>query len=365
MHIQPRKHLHSTRLTRLCFNAYASITRYYNVFRVYIEPLVQPFLPQWSAIKNRARVQKVNRLGQGFVQLQIKTPRKWKGFRPGQFVQLGIFKQGAELRRIFSISSSPAQFLKSRTIELTIQVRKNGRVTPWIFDRFKVGGVVTLSRASGDFILDPTKPALMIAGGYGLTPFLSFLGSSRDEPALLLHYSKNPSVFDGLFAPLNPADFRRMNTTQRGRFSKEDLQTLCPDYLTRDIYLCGPEAMIEDVSRLLLALGCKSERIHAERFSPPRSNAESDITLGGESASLHFEKSDRHIQASKRPILELAEEAGLRAQFGCRMGVCDQCKCKKKSGLVYNLRTQRVSDSGPEEIKICVSVPINHVVLDL
>ena len=67
----------------------------------------------------------------------------------------------------------------------------------------------------------------------------------------------------------------------------------------------------------------------------------------------------------KKTLLELAEEEGLTPVSGCRQGICHQCICKKKQGRVYNTKTQEYSDSGPEEIQLCLSVPVGTVELEL
>ena len=70
------------------------------------------------------------------------------------------------------------------------------------------------------------------------------------------------------------------------------------------------------------------------------------------------------LQAS-HSLLELAEQNGLKPLAGCRVGVCHQCKCTKKSGVVLNTLTGQYSDTGREDIQLCVSVPVNDVVLDV
>ncbi len=331
--------------------------------RVFAEPLLQPIFPTWSALRNRARVQKIESIGDNYVRLCLKTPFGWGSFHPGQHVQMGVVKNGAQLLRCFSISSSVQRFRKERTIDLTIQVQNQGQVTPWIKRFLKVGHTVTLSKASGDFIIDSKRPALLIAGGSGVTPFHSFIAGTPSRPTVLLHYSKNPSLFSNHKHSEN-LNVQRFDTSKRGRFSLEDLETHCPDFRTFEIYLCGPGNMIEHVRAVLLEQDCDPKQIHTEYFGtvPKNDNwtAESDGTL------VHFSKSGAKAFGDKRNLLELAESVGLKPVFGCRIGVCHQCKCSKKQGVVYNTRTQQYSDSGEEDIQLCVSIPVfNDVVINL
>ena len=48
-------------------------------------------------------------------------------------------------------------------------------------------------------------------------------------------------------------------------------------------------------------------------------------------------------------------ERGDPVNYGCKMGICHQCQCKKKSGVVKNIRTGEISDRGEELIQLCVS----------
>jgi ferredoxin len=64
-------------------------------------------------------------------------------------------------------------------------------------------------------------------------------------------------------------------------------------------------------------------------------------------------------------LLEQAERAGLRPEFGCRRGICHTCSRRKTAGRVKNLSTGEVSTSEDEEIQICVSAPVGDVVVDL
>ena len=65
------------------------------------------------------------------------------------------------------------------------------------------------------------------------------------------------------------------------------------------------------------------------------------------------------------PLLEQAEDAGLSPDHGCRMGICNTCSCHKGEGVVRNVITGATSSAGEEQIRICVSVPVGDVVLDL
>jgi stearoyl-CoA 9-desaturase NADPH oxidoreductase len=87
----------------------------------------------------------------------------------------------------------------------------------------------------------------------------------------------------------------------------------------------------------------------------------------GEAAdgTVRFLRSERTVPIAAGTLLEQAEAAGLTPEFGCRMGICRTCKCRKSAGAVRNLLTGEVSDEEDEDIQLCVSAPVGDVALEL
>ena len=121
--------------------------------------------------------------------------------------------------------------------------------------------------------------------------------------------------------------------------------------------------MITAARKELKRLNFNDSHIHYEFFGPePVDNAQTG------SANILFSKSHKQIsvtESNNKTLLTLAEEENTSPVSGCRMGVCHQCICQKKSGVVYNQKTQTYSDTGHQEIQLCISVPVGDVVLDL
>jgi len=121
--------------------------------------------------------------------------------------------------------------------------------------------------------------------------------------------------------------------------------------------------MIQEARKVLNNLGVVKDNIHFEFFGAAPVELK-DNTQG----AVHFQTSDKVWVNGEGPqgnLLEQAEELGLKPVSGCRIGVCHQCICKKQSGVVYNSKTKTYSDTGQEEIQLCVSVPVADVVLAL
>ena len=305
--------------------------------------------------------------------LVIKPNKHWLGFNAGQFLELTVEKDGAWVSRYFSISSSPAYFEKTGLIEISIRIQENGHITPWLPQVLKIGGVLNLSQAQGEFCLKPTlKPALMIAGGSGITPFRSMLqqmaqnGQGSSTPITLMYYARSSEHFlfrqelQAFERQVPKLDVQFIDTDDAGFFSAEHLLNYCPDFGLRDIYICGPSPMILHARKVLQVQKVNDEQIHYEFFGPEPVSLE----VSDQETSVLFQLTGTQVTTDKqetKTLLTLAEEAQLRPVTGCRIGVCHQCICEKKSGVVYNSKTKTYSDTGREDIQLCVSLSLIHI----
>ncbi len=103
-------------------------------------------------------------------------------------------------------------------------------------------------------------------------------------------------------------------------------------------------------------------RLHTESFVPPSSGAV-ERRRGGLARLRGLRACGSRTAAP--PCSSRPRRPGSAPQFGCRMGICHTCSCRKTAGRVKNLSTGEVSSSDDEEIQICVSAPIGDVVVEL
>ena len=185
----------------------------------------------------------------------------------------------------------------------------------------------------------------------------------------LLYYSRNNQqiVFQQEFEQLQKEypsiTITFVDSEQDGFICAEHLQAYCSDFLQRTAFICGPSPMIQQARKVLVEQGISKEKINFEFFGAAPVGLENS-----EQGIVHFQASEKIVISEKdktSTLLEQAEEQGLSPVSGCRIGVCHQCICKKKSGVVFNTRTQTYSDTGSEEIQLCISVAQGDVVLDL
>lgn len=380
-------------LTQRSWTWFSQALTQHSSFSGYFQPLIQMLVPQWTTDAYRAQIVEVRDEMSDMYTLVLKPQtglidRQWPSFVAGQFIELMVEKDGARTSRCFSISSSPAYYHQTGLIELSIRIQQKGRITPWIRERLELGGLVNISAAQGDFVLPgaiassaKAEKLLFIAGGSGITPFRSMLQQQvlQQKKTLaeqsikldihLLYYSRNAQqvVFQQEFERMQ-TEYPNLKVTfvdseKEGFISIEHLKAFCSDFSQRSSFICGPSPMIQQARKVLNDAGIAKENIHFEFFGTAPIEIENS-----EQGVVNFYASEKTVISDKDKtltLLEQAEEQGITPVSGCRIGVCHQCICKKKSGVVFNTRTQEYSDTGSEEIQLCISVAQGDVVLDL
>lgn len=305
----------------------------------------------------------------------LKPASRWNGFAAGQHVNICIDIGGVRYNRTFSLSSSPRQWQQEGTVTLTIKRLPGGKVTNWMHDHLTTGATLGIGVAFGDFLApELPEPVLFIAGGSGITPVLSLLETLVADdfraPVTLLYFVRTQAdviAAEKLYALHQrwPAFTLTVIATEEGQtpqyLSDAHLDTV-PGLSARRCYLCGPKGLMELANELLNQRGIDDDRICCTYFSAPKAALPGD-DLGGE---VQFERSGVTVDANGDvALLEIAETAKLSPKYGCRMGICHQCSCKKTSGTVINRLTGKASGPGEESIQLCVSVPQGPVTVDL
>ncbi len=308
------------------------------------------------------------------VTLTLRPNRAWGGLRAGQFVQVSVEIDGVRHSRCYSPASPESS---GRELEITVKRHPDGLVSNFLAERAEPGMVLGLSEADGDFHLPQSRPEaiLLIGGGSGITPLMAILRTLCAEDyagqIALIQYAPDPGraiyrqELDRLAAESSNFTLTRSYTRAPGageldgHFSPAHLPQADPSFATAETFACGPPALLDAV-RGTWANGLE-QRLHVESFLPP------SLLPAGEpgTGSIRFSGSNLEVENSGASILEQAEQAGVQAQSGCRMGICHTCTCRKLSGTVKNLLTDEVSAAPDEEIQLCISTPLSDLVIDL
>jgi stearoyl-CoA 9-desaturase NADPH oxidoreductase len=336
----------------------------------YVE-LVRPLL---LARDVRAQVTGVRRQTPKSVTLTLRPNENWRGFRAGQFVGVSVEVEGVHLTRPYSPAGS--QHATENELELTVSTHPQGSVSRHLRDHARPGMIVGLTQAQGEFVLPEPHPerVLLISGGSGITPVMAMLRTLVDEGFAgeigFLNYARSPltALYDpelrGLALRQQGLRLARGFTRARGsqlpgRFAREHLPAVISDHAAAATFVCGPPALIDAVRSMWAKEGLPEPSL--ETFTAPVLS----FDTGGAEGVVRFARSGREAANSGLPLLEQAEDAGLAPAHGCRMGICNTCSCHKTTGTVRNVISGETSSAGEEQVRICVSVPVGDVVLDL
>ncbi|MBO9446792.1 ferredoxin--NADP reductase [Ruegeria sp. R14_0] len=282
-------------------------------------------------------------------------------WRAGQHVTLRFQIKGEEVRRSYSISSSP---VSGDPLRITVKRVKKGLVSNHINDTVQPGDVIYVMPPFGSFCLDtdPTerRTHYFLGAGSGITPLHSMLQSVLlAEPWSFVHLvygnaNADSILFKDAFAEYQegfagrltvqhvlskPSMWSSFDYWRRGNIDKDAVQAFLaenPPYAQNaQYYICGPGGMNGSVKEALMLLDVPANRIHLESYSgaPVADdgikgvNAVVDITLNGQRQSVEI--------TSGQTILQAAQKAGLEPPYSCQSGVCGACRCKLKKGSVH------------------------------
>ncbi len=163
--------------------------------------------------------------------------------------------------------------------ELRLSIRNVGDFTSQI-KSLTVGTKVAVSGPFGRFTsqVAVTPKRLFIAGGIGITPLRCLAEEAAEDKtdAILLYANRTPldvplkKEIDALaIQTIYIFSDQKVKKAEFGRLDGKKITWLVPDFLTRDIYLCGPPAMMAALVNDLKSSGVNDEQIHYEKFSLP------------------------------------------------------------------------------------------------
>ena len=327
--------------------------------------------PLLSLQRVYARVEARHWVAGDMLALTLRCNGNARGWRAGQHVQLFREIDGVRLSRSYSLTRVQA----NGRIELAIKRQANGKVSGTLLDKLAVGERLELGQARGDLSWCADASAvLLLAAGSGITPLLGLLREALvngyQAPITLLHYvrQRRQRAFSQELQQLMQ---RYPNFQVRwalsgespaagelaGRFSAGHLA----DVAVQHLLVCGPHGFVEQARDWWQS----QPRLHAlqyEAFTAPAPLA------GGVAAAVQIGFARAHQQATgnnQQSLLEQAEAQGLRPAHGCRQGICASCSCQLLSGSVRHLHSGLVTREPGQAIRLCVSVPLGDVTLDL
>lgn len=319
-------------------------------------------------------------------------------FRQGQHLTLKTDINGEDVRRSYSLCSSPMD----KQWKVAVKQIPGGKFSTYANEELHIGDSLDVMEPSGTFGVSTApkeaKNYLFFAAGSGITPVLSMikahLAAEPNATCKLFYVNKTAKsiIFKEALEQLRNTYFGRLEiyyflTKEKrdialfnGRFDDEKMKVLTGTFIdipdTNDVFLCGPEQMVTYVSNYLIEAGLPEELIHYELFVTGLS--EEDIKRAERLSQQNLEGVEVTIVDGGKEflftmtkefdnILDAALNAGADLPFACKGGVCSTCKCEVKQGAVemkvnYALDDKEVSQN---LVLSCQAVPTTgNVVVD-
>jgi ring-1,2-phenylacetyl-CoA epoxidase subunit PaaE len=267
---------------------------------------------------------------------------------------------------------------------VAIKAVENGIFSQYATSQMKVGDEIEITVPEGRFLLNPeaNKNYIGFAAGSGITPILSMVETVLEKEAtatFTLVYG-NKSEVDTIF-------YKKLNALKEafsGRFNlhyifsreevKNELKGRIDENVTNyflknryqettfnEAFLCGPEEMIQKVSKTLADNNIEKEHIHFELFTAAVDNeavseikegtTEVTVLLDDEETTFTMQQTDTILAASLRNKLD--------APYSCQGGVCSSCMGKVTEGKAVTVKNSILSDSEIEEglVLACQAYP--------
>ncbi|GGB85370.1 ferredoxin--NADP(+) reductase [Marinobacterium zhoushanense] len=246
-------------------------------------------------------------------------------FSPGSHVIVEMPDQPRSHRNAYSLLSEPRDAACYR-IAVRLQEHSRGG-SRFMHEQVKVGDELAITPPANLFAPNwGARKHLLIAGGVGITPFMSYLPAlQRVGAGFELHY---------LFRSKQTGAYRQQLASELGERCylydadegiRCDLGELLGDQPRgTHIYICGPQTLIAGVQEVAQALGWPTSHIHFEAFAAPQPGYPFEVELNSSGRTLAVD--------GDTSLLEALEDAGIAVPSLCRGGVCGQCKTRVVAG---------------------------------
>lgn len=321
-------------------------------------------------------------------------------YKSGQFLTLIIQINGKEVRRAYSLCSSP---FVDQDLAVTVKRVEKGLMSNWLPDNLKVGDTIKVMEPMGHFTTDYKREnkrhVIMFAGGSGITPMMSIIKSmltqepdsivsliycNRDVDSIIFRneLEKWETEHEGRLHVIHILDTAPMNWQgYSGLLNPDMLKKLferIPDWgMEKTTYLmCGPEGMMKNVETLLAEHHIPKEKVFKESFvqgtidkDTKKQETATESALKAREVTIRYDGNEYKILVEPHnTILSTALDQGIDLPYSCQSGLCTACRGKALSGKVKLDEEEGLSQSERNEgyVLTCVGHPLtDDVVIEI
>lgn len=318
-------------------------------------------------------------------------------YKAGQYLTFSIMINGEEVRRSYSMCSSP---LMDDKIAISVKEVEGGKMSTYLNENVKEGDSIDIMPPMGKFILEPNESAanhyFLVGGGSGITPLFSIIKTAlKAEPnskCYLIYANRDEEsvIFEEELKALEAShdNFKVIYTLDnpkgawmghRGFLTKEMVsetarQELGLNYPVAQYYTCGPSPMMDVVVEALKSIGVRDDNVHTEYFTAvTKKEVKTEEGTSAEALNYSEEVIERNItvevfgeqkEITVKPhqtILIAAQEADMDPPYSCCVGVCTTCRARLRSGKASMEEREGLSDAEIEEgyILTCQAHPLS------
>ena len=304
-------------------------------------------------------------------------------FQAGQYINVFVETGCVRTSRPYSIASSPTQ---TGYYEITVRRVDDGFISNYLLDELKPGDKLNSSSPSGNFHYNPLfhgNKLAFIAGGSGITPFMSMIRELADK-----NLGRRMHLFYGSRAEddvIYKKEIDRISSAYRNFTWDIVVSEPTPSFsglkgfincglikerlegLDWTFFVCGPEAMYKFCLPELEKLSIPARKTKIEVMGTPKNIVLHPGWPENVKASDVFKvaiKGRKTISAlASEPLMISLEKAGVVIPALCRSGECSLCRTKLLSGKVYqpNGVKLRKSDRAFGYIHPCMAYPITDI----
>ena len=307
-------------------------------------------------------------------------------FLAGQYLNIHLTINGMPVNRAYSISSSPKN-AREGYYELTLKYVQDGLVSRYVLDNWKEGDEVELSGPAGTFYYSPLRDAktvVCLAGGSGITPFLSLanaiadgdedfrmilLYGSRTEDAILYKAEFDRLAKDDRIQVVHVLSDEEKPGFEHGFISADLIREYAPAGEPYSVFVCGPQGMYRFVDQEIEKLGLARKYVRHELFGEVHDARTQDGYPGTDLTTVKITVSIRDTTRTVTgsvydTILQTLEKNGITVPTSCRSGECGFCHSVLKSGQVYVPKAidgRRLADLKFGGIHPCATFPLSDL----
>ncbi|MDJ1472022.1 ferredoxin--NADP reductase [Cytophagaceae bacterium DM2B3-1] len=319
-------------------------------------------------------------------------------YQAGQFLTFLIQHNGHEVRRSYSLSSSPDV---DEPLTVTIKRVVNGEISRYILDTWKVGDIIQSLYPAGRFTIKPeenhSRDIILIGAGSGITPLYSLIKTIQiREPhsritLIYANHNATSTIFRDELEKIAlstakqlrcihiwalPEEGKIVNLASNAiqyikgrRLNNALLEKLIQENVTGDLdkalfYLCGPVPVMRMAHITLRFMGYGVHQIRQEHFviTPLTTREDNVVTVSGAPASVKIKYRSKDfalLVPLEENILQAALKQGIQLPYSCRGGRCSTCVARCLKGKVHMSINEVLTDQDMEEgwVLTCTGYP--------